>query len=61
MAGQRAGNGFISILALTAILGLAVTTHAQTPATLYTFGSGTQDWFKNFGTGTATLSNCEHR
>jgi hypothetical protein len=31
--------------------------HAQTAGTLYTFPSGTSDWFKNFGTGLATLSN----
>ena len=57
MAGQRAGHAFISILALAAILSLATITRAQTPGTLYTFGAGTSDWFKNFGTGTATLSN----
>src|SRR3982750_3050798 len=30
---------------------------AQTPGTLYTWPSGTQDWFKNFGAGTGTLGN----
>src|SRR5690242_10844073 len=30
---------------------------AQTPAVLYTFPSGTQDWFKNFGGGTGLLAN----
>jgi len=60
MAGQRAGHGFVSILALTVVLGLATVTRAQTPGTLYTFGGGTtSDWFKNFGGGStsATLSN----
>jgi hypothetical protein len=30
---------------------------AQTPDVVYTWPSGTQDWFKNFGAGTGTLSN----
>ena len=57
MAGQRVRNGFISIFVLSAVLSLATTTRAQTPGTLYTFGSGISDWFKNFGTGTGTPSN----
>ena len=33
--------------------------HAQTPGVLYTWPSGTQDWFKNFGAAStsATLAN----
>ena len=57
MAGLRARHGFVSILALTAILGLMSRARAQTPGVLYTFPSTTSDWGFNFGSGTATLSN----
>lgn len=57
MAGLRARHGLVSVLALTVVLSLMTSARAQTPGTLYTFPAGTSDWFKNFGAGTATLSN----
>jgi len=55
--GLHARRWCVSVLSLLA-MGLAIrSAQAQTPGTLYTFPSGTSDWFKNFGTGTATLSN----
>src|SRR5215212_385670 len=45
-------------LALMCIFALSVShARAQTPGVVYTWPSGTQDWFKNFGAGTGTLSN----
>jgi len=56
--GLRTRRWLILVLALIALLSLPLGyARAQTPSTLYTFSSGTQDWSKNFGTGTATLSN----
>jgi hypothetical protein len=50
----------MSMLALAALAGLpAAVATAQTPAVLYTWPSGTQDWFRNFGAANtgATLGN----
>jgi hypothetical protein len=55
-----ARGGIIRSLALFSALILS-TTHAsaQTPAVLYTWAGGTQDWFRNFGAGStsATFGN----
>src|SRR2546422_2291589 len=51
---------FITFLGLAGILSLPLNhANAQSPATLYTWPSGVQDWFKNFGAGStsATLAN----
>ncbi len=54
------GRGlFVSALFFLA-MGVAIqNAEAQTPGTLYTFPSGTQDWFRNFGAAStsATLGN----
>src|ERR1051325_8505072 len=50
----------IGPLALAVFLSLPVgTASAQTPSVLYTWPSGTSDWFRNFGAGStsATLGN----
>jgi len=45
-------------LALTSLVASSLHVSAQTPGVLYTWTpAGLQDWIKNFGTGTATLSN----
>src|SRR3954470_3639242 len=45
-----------SLALLGACVGLS-DAYAQTPGVLYTWGSGTSDWFQNFGSGSSTLSN----
>src|SRR5690349_12192040 len=49
--------GSITLLALGAVSMLAAPVAAQTESTLYSFASGTSDWFKNFGAGDGTLGN----
>ena len=49
---------FICSLALTSLVASSVHLSAQTPGVIYSWTpAGVQDWFKNFGAGTATLSN----
>ena len=55
-----ARRGFIALLGFSGLLvGPGGRANAQTAATLYTFPSGTQDWFRNFGapSTSATLGN----
>src|SRR2546423_14259026 len=49
----------LALTTLTGILGLGLKANAQSPAVLYTWPSGLQDWFKNFGAAStsATLGN----
>jgi hypothetical protein len=57
-ARRRSAPALRALLALAALSTLpCATARAQTPGVLYTFPSGTQDWFKNFGSGTGVLSN----
>src|SRR4051812_42631679 len=46
-----------TFVALLGVVSYTSSANAQTPGVLYTWGSGTSDWFKNFGTGTGTLSS----
>ena len=51
---------FLSLLALLAVFSVSIKAgHAQTAGTLYTFPTGTSDWFRNFGAAntSATLTN----
>jgi hypothetical protein len=60
LAAVRAHLEFTRSVALAGLLGLALNhANAQTPGVLYTWPSGTQDWFRNFGAGntSAILSN----
>src|SRR5437016_4774002 len=58
--GLHARRCYVPVLALITLLSLPLgIASAQTPSTLYTFSSGTQDWFRNFGavSTSATFSN----
>ena len=47
--GLHARHCYVPVLALITLLSLPLgIASAQTPSTLYTFSSGTQDWFRNF-------------
>jgi len=54
---MKSRQQLITTLILAAACIGASNASAQTPGVLYTFPSGTQDWFKNFGAGTGTLGN----
>src|SRR4051812_14520507 len=56
---MKSRRWLITFFALAALGLVLPRANAQTPGVLYTWPTGTQDWFKNFGAGStsATLAN----